>query len=103
LPPKLGGPDLRLREGRRWRELFADFAAQLGHAPNVSEQSLLRSAADLCLAHERMSAEIAGGREIDLDELNRLSGGLRRTLTMLGLTGAAAAAVDRELGEMMQP
>jgi hypothetical protein len=55
----------------------------------MAEQVLLRSAADLALTAERLSAEIAAGRAIDTGELGRISFSLRRTLASLGMASHA--------------
>jgi hypothetical protein len=98
VPPRFGGPDLRKPVGRRWRDLFIDFSheftAAAGRAPTVAEASLIRSCADLALAHERLSGDVAAGRAIETDELNRISGNLRRTLLALRLTGGAHDAAE---------
>jgi hypothetical protein len=51
----------------------------------MAEDSLCRSAADLSVAHERLSGEIAGGQVTDPAELIKVAGALRRTLISLGL------------------
>jgi hypothetical protein len=94
-----GKVDGRSIRARRWRDLYRAFAAELGREPSVAEDALLRSCTDLTLSHELLSADIASGQSVDVDELNRLSGGLRRTLTMLGLTGGGSAD---ELAERKQ-
>jgi hypothetical protein len=105
LHPRLGGPDLRSRTARRWRDLYLGFSSELGRTPSTVDDSLLRSAADLQLAHERLSAQIAGGAAIDAEELTRISGALRRVLSMLGLARregvAATGGPALELGNLL--
>jgi hypothetical protein len=97
-----GRVDLRKPEGRRWRDLFNGFRAEFGREPTVVQETMLRSAADLAVAHERLSGEIAGGRPIDDESLNRVAGNLRRVLTQLGLTGSSESPSVPNLEELMR-
>ena len=97
LPPRHGGPDMRLRPGRRWNELYTGYLSDLGHPPTAVERALLRQVADLQLASETLSGEIAAGRKCDADDLDllqRLSGSFRRSLIALGLTNGKGADDD---------
>jgi hypothetical protein len=82
-----GTVDGRSHSARRWRDIFLGLVAELGHEPNAAEESLLKSAASLALRSETLAADIAAGRAINDDELNRVGFSLRRTLAMLGLAG----------------
>ncbi len=81
-PPGIDG---RTREARRWRDAHADLAEALGHEPTVAERALLRRAASLTVACERLDADLAAGEPVDPDRLVRLSNGLGRALMALGL------------------
>ncbi|MGH6898239.1 MAG: hypothetical protein ACREJ5_17100 [Geminicoccaceae bacterium] len=102
--PVHGGPDMRTRSGRRWRDLLLAFSRQLGHEPRPAESALLRSAADLQLAAERLSAEIASGNRggaADEDRLISINGSLRHTLRQLGLGSGGGERRAPSLGELM--
>jgi hypothetical protein len=92
---RTGTVDGRSHAARRWRDLFIGFRAELAREPTTSEDVLLRSAADIALAHEDLSAQLASGRPIDTEHLGRLSFSLRRTLAALGLVGQEPKPAER--------
>jgi len=76
------GVDLRTAAGRRWRDVF--LAAM--EATGSRHESLCRQLATLTVRREQLDADVAGGRDVDVDLLLRLASEVRRTLTRLGLT-----------------
>jgi hypothetical protein len=75
-----GRIDLRSAHGRRMRRLVEAYTAELGDDVELSEvdQALIRQAASLTLASERLAAEVVGGQPINGDQLVRISSELRR-------------------------
>jgi hypothetical protein len=101
--PAFGGPDLRSRSARRWRDVYADLVCELGHPPSASEDALVRSCCDLSLMRETMSNRIAAGKQADPDELIRITSTLKRLLAELGLTGGGVAEPQApSLSELMR-
>ena len=82
-----GTGDGSTRWARRWRDLCANFAADLGGSEHLSEAqaSLIRRASTLSVQLESMEASLSVDQPIDLDLYNRAAGGLRRILESLGL------------------
>ena len=72
---------------RRWRDVLAEITSDLGGADFLSEgqRQLIRRAATISIACERMEGEAAAGREIDLEEYGRLTDRLGRAFHRLGL------------------
>jgi hypothetical protein len=73
--------------GRRYRDLVADHASDLGGAEHLSaaQCSLVRRCAALEVELERMEARLSAGETVNLDLFSRLLGHLSRTLEKLGL------------------
>jgi hypothetical protein len=94
--PKFGGPDMRSREGRRWREVYIDFLIELGRRPAASEQAQIRVATNLTIRVEDMSAALAAGKRIDPGDITMLSSELRRCLRSLGMDGASGSESDAD-------
>lgn len=76
------GVDLRTAAGRRWRDVFI----QTMEATGNRNESLCRQLATLTVRREQLDAEVAAGRDVDVDLLLRLSSEVRRTQERLGLT-----------------
>lgn len=85
--PRLRGVDGRTRTAQRWRALYAEFAAALGHDPSPAERELLVDAAALALDSEMLAASAARGERVDPDLRVRVSGALGRALERLGILG----------------
>jgi hypothetical protein len=78
------GIDLRSKDGRRWRDIYA--AAM--EATHARHESLCRQLATLTIRREQLDAQVAAGRDVDIDLLLRLSSEVRRTQERLGLLDA---------------
>ena len=74
---------MRSAAGRRFRHLVQSYGAELGGALSEVDQSLVKQAASLTLAAERLSSEVVNGAPIDSDSLIRISGESRRILAAL--------------------
>jgi hypothetical protein len=81
----LAGVDGRTATARRYRDLIADFARDLGGADRLStaDHGLLRQAATLTLRAEQLQAAVVRGEPVDGDLLVRLAGEARRILVLL--------------------
>jgi len=79
--------DGRTAWAKRFRDLVADHASDLGGSDNLSQsqKALVRRAAALGIELERMEGDLAEGRAVDLDLFGRLSGHQRRILETLGI------------------
>lgn len=79
--------DSRSLWARRFHDLVASHASDLGGANNLSEAqiALVRRAATLECELELREANLAGGAPCDLDQFARASGHLRRLWETLGL------------------
>jgi hypothetical protein len=73
--------------GRRFSDLVADHAQDLGGVDGLTEAQigLIRRAAAIECELERREALMASGAAVDLDEFSRSSGHLRRLWETLGL------------------
>ena len=83
--------DARSVWGRRFRDILGAHVADLGGADLLSEaqMQLCRRAAALALECERMEGDLADGKDVDLDLLNRLCGGLGRLYERVGIKRVA--------------
>ncbi len=87
----IGGVDGRTLWARRYKDVVALHASDLGGADLMSEaqKALVRRAATLVVELERLEARFASGdkppSERELDLYSRLAGGLRRLLETIGL------------------
>jgi hypothetical protein len=81
----LEGVDGRSPTARRYKDLVESFAHDLGGLAELSEvdRSLVRQAASLTLHAEQLQAAIVQGRDVDPDELIRLSNTSRRLLASI--------------------
>ena len=75
---------------RRWRDLIALHAEDLGGADILSEAqlSLIRRSATIEIELECMEGRLSRGEHADLDLFNRAAGNLRRLLETLGIERA---------------
>lgn len=87
----IGGVDGRTLWARRYKDVLALHASDLGGAEAMSEaeKAIVRRAATLVVELERLEARFATAdkapSERDLDLYSRLAGGLRRLLETVGL------------------
>lgn len=81
--------DKRTKSGRRWRDLFNEFANTLGGADTLSTPVLLeiRRAATLSVQLELLDAEVAAGEDINAREYAYITSTLSGCLQRLGLVG----------------
>lgn len=79
--------DGRTAWARRYKDLVALLIDDLGGMAGLSELKLglIRRAATLMLSCEKIETDIAEGRPVDLDQLGRLVGHVRRCAETLGL------------------
>ena len=74
------GIDGRTTAGRRYRDLVRAFEKDVGSPVTEADRGLIRQAAALTLRAEQMQADIVNGKEVNTDEVIRLSGTARRLL-----------------------
>jgi hypothetical protein len=86
--------DLRTASGRRFRHLVQSLTEELGGNLGEVDQNLVRQAASLTLAAERLSSDIVNGAAFDSDALVRINSELRRVLAAL----RAKAAKNKPAG-----
>lgn len=82
----LPGTDGRTRSERRFRELIANFAAQIGGPDGLTEieSGLVQQAAMLTLRSELLQAEIIRGADVDPAAVVTIANAVRRILATLG-------------------
>jgi hypothetical protein len=87
------GVDGRSIWARRFRDLCQSFAEDAGgmEALTAMKLALIRRAASITIASEKLEARLAAGEPIDPDLLSRLSGQLHRIGETLGLTNHMTA------------
>src|SRR4051812_22053865 len=73
------GIDYRTLTVRRFKDLIRAYTDEY-EITTEGDQSLVRMAAALALRAEQMQAALVRGEHVDSDELNRLTGTLRRAL-----------------------
>jgi hypothetical protein len=83
----LDGVDGRSPVGRRFRDLCKAFEAEASGPATESERSLIRQAATLTVRCEQMQADLLNGKEVNCDEIIRISGTVKRILD--AITGKA--------------
>jgi hypothetical protein len=90
-PFRLPGVDMGTRQGRRFRDLVSDLAAELGGVDRlgVIDLALVRQAAMDIMRQEQMSGALMRGEAIDHEELTRAGNSARSALTKLGIKRAA--------------
>ena len=77
--------DQRTKAARRFKELVRDFGIDLGGAPTIAEQSLIRQAAILTLRAESLQAAILDGETTNDAALVRMANASARILGQLGV------------------
>ncbi|WP_363347934.1 hypothetical protein [Methylocystis echinoides] len=89
------GVDARTIWARRFRDLCISFANDLGGLESLTELQvcLIRRAASLSVASEKLEARLAAGEPVDAEVMSRLTGQLSRVADALGL-GKSKPAVD---------
>jgi hypothetical protein len=97
----LNGVDGRSHVARRYREVGALIASDVGGSEHLSEaqKQLVRSAAGLVVLRERLDALAANGEPVDSGEYCALANTLRRLLATLGLQRVAKEIEDPGLVE----
>jgi hypothetical protein len=87
---------------RRFRDLVAQHAADLGGPDRLSEaqQSLIRRVSTIEVELEQREGELSRGMAVDLDGYSRAAGHLRRLLETLGIE-RRAKDVTPTLGEYL--
>lgn len=85
----LPGIDGRSAAARRFRDLVADLAADLGGEASLSnaDLALVRQCATSVMATEQLSASIVNGQAVDADSLVRLNNTTARLLVSLRRKG----------------
>jgi hypothetical protein len=86
-PFRLPGVDMGTRQGRRFRDLVSDLAAELGGVDRlgVIDLALVRQAAMDIIRTETMQGALMRGEAIDHEELTRAGNSARSALTKLGI------------------
>jgi hypothetical protein len=83
----LEGVDNRSHTARRYREIGALLASDMGGSDHLTEaeRQLVRSAAGLVILRERLDVKAVNGEKIDTGEYCAISNTLRRVLVTCGL------------------
>jgi hypothetical protein len=90
--------DLRTVAARRLRGLIAAYESELGDNLGEAEKAMIRQVCSLQLRIEQLETAIVEGRDVNADEIIRLSSERRRLLT--GLRGRAVKA--KPAGPLLQ-
>ena len=80
-----GRVDGRRAEAKRYRDLCAGLASDLGGDLSIAQEQLVRRAAGLSVQCEVLEARLVNGGTVDVDELCKLTNTLSRVLGQLGL------------------
>jgi hypothetical protein len=87
--------DHRSVTARRFRALVDGFERDLGGGPlSICDEALVKQAANLVLATERLQAEIAAGGPVDADTLVRINSEARRAVTAVRAKAKAQVSSD---------
>jgi hypothetical protein len=81
----LSGVDGRTMQTRRFKELFANLAQDIGGDPTEAQKAIAARAATLCVWCEAAEVEFASGGDLDVLTYSTVSNAMRRLLTDLGL------------------
>jgi len=79
------GLDGRSALARRYRDLVAEFTADLGGDPSEAQKQLIRRAASLSTWCEAQEVRLANGEEIEIGPLTTAANSLRRILQDIGI------------------
>ena len=77
------GVDFRTRIGRRFRDLYEAYAAELGAPLSEPEKAIVRQAVALQMQAEAMQQQILQGERVDADQLIRISSTSKRLLQII--------------------
>jgi hypothetical protein len=93
----LANIDGRTADARRYRDLAASLADDLGGAANLTEaqRALVRQAAAMIIQSERLQSAILRGELIDSEQLTRLANAATRILSRLGIKRQRRDATPR--------
>jgi hypothetical protein len=78
-----GRMQIRTIDGRRFRDLYVAYAAELGAPLSEPEKAIVRQAVALQMQAEAMQQQILQGESVDPDQLIRLSGTSKRLLGII--------------------
>jgi hypothetical protein len=83
----LNGVDGRSLVARRYREVAAQIASDLGGADDLTEgmRQIVRTAAGLVVLREDLDVKIINGQKVDTGDYTRIANSLRRVLVSIGL------------------
>jgi hypothetical protein len=77
------GVDFRTVIGRRFRDLYTAYAAELGAPLSEPEKAIVRQAVALQMQAEAMQQQILQGERVDPDQLIRISSTSKRLLQII--------------------
>jgi hypothetical protein len=100
--PKFGGPDMRLRDGRRLAEILAETLDELGRQPRASEQTDIQLAVSTRIKIEWAAATLAAGGRVDAEELRALELISRGARSRLGLGGPPTDDATPSIAQIIQ-
>ena len=80
-----GEVDGRSVLARRYRDILGDLVAHLGGNPSAAETLIARRAATLAVWCEQAEAEMAAGKDLDVQAYTTSANALRRLLADIGL------------------
>lgn len=81
----LSGVDGRTTQARRFKEIFANLAQDIGGDPSEAQKAIAARAATLAVWCEQAEVEFASGGELDVATYSTVSNAMRRLLSDLGL------------------
>ena len=83
----LANVDGRTADARRYRDLAASLADDLGGAATLTEaqRALVRQAAAMIVQSERLQSAVLRGELVDVEQLTRLANAATRILSRLGV------------------
>jgi hypothetical protein len=87
----LPGIDGRSAAARRFRDICANYEAEVGADITETERDLIRHAAFLTWRSEQLKADAINGKPVADDEIIRMAGAARRILATVAAKGKANA------------
>jgi hypothetical protein len=81
----LTGVDGRTTQARRFKEIFANLAQDIGGDPSEAQKAIAARAATLAVWCEQAEVDFASGGELDVLTYSTVSNAMRRLLSDLGL------------------